>query len=476
MMTALRPRADLRVPARLADSAEAAESADGVQMTIEQFDEWFAGRKFASTFTVERVTFPELSGWGFSEETGNLAHSSGQFFTVEGLRVLSWTGPVSEWHQPIVNQPEVGILGMVIKEFHGVLHCLMQAKMEPGNPNLLQLSPTVHATRSNYTRAHNGSPVRYIEYFQGPDRGRVITDVLQSEHGSWFYRKQNRNMVVEVTGDVPLHDDFCWLTFGQIHHLMQRDNTVNMGARTVLSCIPPEEVRRDAHADQFHQALSASRDREAGALVPTPELMSWFTGQRSQRELEISRMPLKEVPGWHRTDKEIARADGRYFSVVAVAVRAGNREVTSWSQPMFEPRGQGLAAFVVRSFGGVLHVLVNARMEGGFLNSVELGPTVQCIPWNYDDYEGADRPFLLDYIQMIDPRRIRYQAIHSEEGGRFLNAETRYMIVEADEALPPEVPQDYCWVTVSQLADLLHHGHYVNVQARTLVACLKSLR
>jgi oxidase EvaA len=473
MTTALRPREDLHVSARLADSAEAI---DGVHVTIEQFDEWFAERKFANTFAVERIAFPELKGWSFSEETGNLAHNSGGFFTVEGLRVLSWTGPISEWHQPIINQPEVGILGIVVKEFGGVLHCLMQAKMEPGNPNLLQLSPTVQATRSNYMRMHKGNPVRYIEYFVGPGRGRVIVDVLQSEHGSWFYRKQNRNMVVEVTGDVPLHADFCWLTFGQIHHLLQRDNTINMDARTVLSCIPPAEVRWDDSGDGFHQALSASRDRQAGALVPTPELMSWFTGQRSLRELEISRMPLKDVPDWHRTDKEIARADGRYFSVVAVAVSAGSREVTSWSQPLFEPRGQGIVAFVVQNFGGVLHVLVNARMEGGFLDSVELGPTVQCIPWNYDDYEGAERPFLLDYLQNIPPSRIRYQAIHSEEGGRFLNAESRYMIVEADEGLPSEIPQDYAWITISQLTDLLRHGHYVNVQARTLVACLKSLR
>jgi oxidase EvaA len=474
MMTALRPREDLHVSARLADSAEATE---GVHVTIEQFDEWFAGRKFANTFAVERIAFPELRGWSFSEETGNLAHGSGRFFTVEGLRVLSWTGPVSEWHQPIINQPEVGILGIVVKEFDGVLHCLMQAKMEPGNPNLLQLAPTVQATRSNYTRVHKGSPVRYIEYFVGPGRGRVIADVLQSEHGSWFYRKQNRNMVVEVTGDVPLHADFCWLTLGQIHHLMQRNNTMNMDSRTVLSCIPQEEVRRrDETGDLFHQALSASRDREAGALISTPELLSWFTGQRSQRELEISRIPLKDVPRWHRTDKEIARADGRYFSIVAVSVSGGSREVTSWSQPLFEPRGQGLVAFVVRNFGGVLHVLVNARMEGGFLDSVELGPTVQCIPWNYDDYEGAERPFLLDYIQKIDPARVRYQAIHSEEGGRFLNAESRYMIVEADEAFPGDIPQDYCWITISQLTDLLRHGHYVNVQARTLVSCLKSLR
>lgn len=468
----LRPREDIELPARLADSFQAR---DGVLKTIKAFDSWFAKRRRANSFEVTRIPFAELDGWSFAEDTGNLGHRSGGFFSVEGLRVLSWTGPMREWHQPIIHQPEVGLLGILIKEFDGVLHCLMQAKMEPGNPNLLQLAPTVQATRSNYMRVHKGSPVRYLDYFVGPRRGDVVADVLQSEHGSWFFRKHNRNMVVQVTDDVPLHDDFCWLTFGQISELLTRDNLVNMDSRTVLSCVPPATVRVAATATPFEQGLAASRDQNEGALHTTPEVMSWFTTQRSLCELDISRMPLREVPGWHKTDREIARADGKYFSVVAVAVSAGSREVTSWSQPLFEPRGHGLVAFVLKNFGGVQHLLVNARMEGGFLHAVEIGPTVQCVPWNYDDYEGADRPYLLDYVQTIDRSRIRYEAIHSEEGGRFLNAESRYLIIEADDRLPYDIPADYNWITVGQLTDLLRYGHYVNVQARTLVACLNAI-
>ena len=53
-----------------------------------------------------------------------------------------------------------------------MLHCLMQAKMEPGNVNPLQLSPTVQATRSNYTQVHRGTGTRYLEYFVGPTAAR----------------------------------------------------------------------------------------------------------------------------------------------------------------------------------------------------------------------------------------------------------------------------------------------------------------
>ena len=39
----------------------------------------------------------------------------------------------------------------------------------------------------------------------------------QSENGSWFLGKRNRNMVVEVLDDVEHDDNFAWLTLGQIH-------------------------------------------------------------------------------------------------------------------------------------------------------------------------------------------------------------------------------------------------------------------
>ncbi|NEE09324.1 NDP-hexose 2,3-dehydratase, partial [Streptomyces sp. SID7499] len=172
-------------------------------------------------------------------------------------------GTVTTWRQPIIKQPEVGILGLLVKEFDGVPHFLMQAKMEPGNPNLLQLSPTVQATRSNYTGAHRGAAVRYIDHFVSPEAGSVVADVLQSEHGSWFYRKSNRNMIVETTADVEPHEDFRWLTLGQLAQLLHQDDVVNMDTRTVLSAVP--------YADPHGRA----KLRDA-------ELHSWFTGQRAR--------------------------------------------------------------------------------------------------------------------------------------------------------------------------------------------------
>ncbi|MGP3949261.1 NDP-hexose 2,3-dehydratase family protein [Streptomyces sp. 7N604] len=447
----LRPREDIGLPGRLTRSA--AERDAGVQLRTEDVAKWLAQRARAHRFAVERIPFDQLDGWFFQETTGNLVHRSGRFFTVEGLHARVDGGQVREWRQPIIKQPEVGILGILAKEFDGVLHFLMQAKMEPGNRNLLQLSPTVQATRSNYTKVHRGADVKYIDHFTAPGCGRVLADVLQSEHGSWFFRKSNRNMLVETTDDVPLDPDFCWLTLGQIGELLRRDNVVNMDARTVLACAPAVYP-------------------ESEALHSDTELLSWFTGERSRYEVRIERIPLAQVAGWQRNAWAIEHEDGRYFRVVAVEVEAGNREVSGWSQPLFEPVERGVAAFLTRRIDGVPHVLAHARVEGGFLDTVELGPTVQYAPGNYAHLTGADRPPFLDWVLTAGPDRIRYEAVHSEEGGRFLHAESRYLVVDADDEVA--VPPGYRWVTPGQLNSLARHGHYVNVQARTLLACLNA--
>jgi oxidase EvaA len=71
------------------------------------------------------------------------------------------------------------------------------------------------------------------------------------------------------------------------------------------------------------------------------------------------------------------------------------------------------------------------------------------------------------------PERIRYAATLSEEGGRFHHARNRYLVVETD--VEDAESGDHRWVALHQFAALVRHSHYVNVQARSLLACLHSL-
>lgn len=466
-------RPDIR--ARFTESA--LSTANGA-LPSHQVPAWLDERLAVNRFEVTRIPFEQLTNWHFAPQTGNLVHAAGRFFSVEGLTVRTDYGPVDSWSQPIVNQPEVGILGILVKEFDGVLHCLMSAKMEPGNVNTLQLSPTVQATRSNYTRAHQGAATLYLEHFVQPTRGRVLVDVLQSEQGSWFHRKSNRNMVVEVTEDIAVEPDFCWLTLGQVLDLMAHDNIVNMDARTVLSCLPfappTAEHLGEPAADLRRASFARSLDPDPGGYE-IAELLSWFTEAKTRYFLHAERIPLRSIPGWHRTPTEIAHDEGRYFRVIAASVAATNREVAQWSQPLIEPLEDGLVALLVTEIDGVLHALMHIRVEPGYLDIIEMAPTVQCTVANYRGLPSGQHPPFLDRVLAAGPAQILYDTLLSEEGGRFYHAQNRYQIIEVAEPFPLPPDPDFRWVTLGQLGELLRHSHYLNVQARSLVASLHSL-
>ncbi|MCK2241760.1 MULTISPECIES: NDP-hexose 2,3-dehydratase family protein [unclassified Crossiella] len=440
--------------------------------------DWVFERGLVQTHEAELIAFDELDRWAFNPDTGDLGHDTGRFFSVCGLKVETNSGPIPTWTQPIINQPEIGILGILVKEIDGVLHCLMQAKAEPGNVNGVQLSPTVQATRSNYTKAHGGASVPYLDYFRDFARHRVLADVLQSEQGSWFYRKRNRNMIVEVDEDVEVLDDFAWVTLGQLNQLLAVDDFVNMDARTVLSCMPSGfEGGNDTVGDGLAEAIARSCDPYAGSMFSPAEVLSWITSRHSDTQLSTELVPLRSVEHWRRTSHEIQHESGAYFSVVAVRVKTNSREVSGWTQPLIQPHGLGMVALLVKNVDGVLHALVNARVEPGYLDVVELASTVQCSPDTYTKLgmEHAQPPFL-DYVLKADPRRVLFDTVLSEEGGRFYHARNRYVIVEVPPDFGGEELPDYRWLTLHQINGLLQHSRYVNVEARSLFACLRGLR
>jgi oxidase EvaA len=265
---------------------------------------------------------------------------------------------------------------------------------------------------------------------------------------------------------------------GEVHRLLAVDDVVNMDARTVLSCLPfsgpdLEQVHRDPR-DGLRAALIRSFDAESGSLHPMSDILSWITARRTLTEINTTLIPLDSVRGWHRSREKIWHEGGRFFDVIGVDVETGGREVARWMQPMFAPHGLGMVAFLVRDIGGVLHVLVRARMEPGFVDVIELAPTVQCNPDNYDWLPPAARPRYLDEVLQAEPERIWFSSVLSEEGGRFYHARNSYRLIETDLG-PRDEPDDFRWLTVRQLIELLQHSHYIDVQARTLIACLHAM-
>lgn len=464
-------------------------------MKTEDFMDWFAFRREAHRFQVEQISFRGLEKWSFDPSTGNLGHESRKFFTIEGIRVETNAGPVSHWSQPIINQPEIGILGILTKKFNGVLYFLMQLKMEPGNINMLQLAPTVQATRSNYTCVHKGCAPPYLKYFVDKSRSRILVDTLQSEQGARFLRKRNRNIIIEISGDIPVGEDYCWLTLRQIQSLIQHDNIVNMDARSVLSCIPfvgPEvqglqtselipALERLSGADidlgefdfgNFQKRFINSLLETHNCLNDSDQIISWFTGLKVRYELNVERIPLKHVENWYKTDLEILHEEQKYFSVIAVRVEADNREIASWTQPLIRPQERGIVAYIIKNINGALHFLVQAKVEPGNFDVIEMAPTVQCITGSYKEDRPEDRPPFLEYVLNAASKQIRTSTMQSEEGGRFFREENRYMVIEGGDDFPTEVPENFMWITMNQMKKLIKYNNFINIEGRCLLSCV----
>jgi oxidase EvaA len=454
----------------------------GPSGTVEDVLSWVQRRNREVVVQVKPTPFRSLKNWSFDPATGNLRHDSGKFFSIEGIRVAVDDGRQREWTQPIINQPEIGYLGIIAQEIDGVLCFLLQAKIEPGNVNNVQLSPTLQATRSNYTQIHKGKRPRYLEFFQQAKPAQIILDQLQSEQGARFLRKRNRNIILKVDEAIPLTDDFRWLTLGQIKALMNVDNTVNMDTRTVLSGLPfhtflghQSVYALNGFMDQ-HGVRAESRSLFASEMALSgchsiDEILFWLSELKSRYELLVERIPLRDVRDWLVSEDEIVRPDRRFFRVLGVEVLIDNREVQSWCQPLVEPMQEGLCAFVIKKINGVYHFLVQAKVECGNFDVVEMAPTVQCLTGSYKDAGLAAPPFV-NYVTGAAPKRVLFDTKQSEEGGRFYHEQNRNLVVEAGDDFPERVPENFIWLTLGQIKEFLRFNNYLNIQARSLIAAL----
>jgi len=457
---------------------------DGHFLPTEKVIYWLKEQNEKVKVNVTQTTFKDLTNWSFNSDKGKIQHDSGKFFSIDGTRIKTNYGTKNSWDQPIINQPEIGYLGFIVKYFNGVLHFLLQAKIEPGNMNHVQLSPTLQATKSNYMQVHKGKVPLYLEYFKNAKPNQILTDQLQSEQGARFLKKRNRNIIILVEEVIETHENFVWLTLGQIKDLMLIDNVVNMDTRTVISGISYGDYSKEVisffntihfNSDDvesigskfLRSALEAKK-----SFHSLDNITAFLTKHKSTFDLEVTNISLDKLNDWIFSSSELKHESGKYFKVIAVDVEIGNREVVKWSQPMVQPMQEGLCAFVCKEIDGIIHFAVQAKLECGNHDIIEFAPTVQCLTGNYRDTKSGTLPFL-DYVLNTDKKSIIFDTLQSEEGGRFYKEQNRNIIILADAEFSEELPDNFIWMTLNQMFIFLKFNNFFNIQARSLIAAIK---
>ncbi len=212
---------------------------------IEDVKAWFLEAQEKRALELEDISLSECRGWSLNKETGWFSHQSGEFFIIQGVRISQSNDREvggNGWDQPILRQVGYngGILGLLRKRINDIPYYLVEAKAEPGNPDKVQISPTLQATFSNLKMAHGGRKPLFSEFFEDtPIRNdcEILFDQWMSEDGGRLHLKKNKGMLVEVPKnmEIKIPYGFKWLTLYQIKECIKINSWVNPHVRGIIS-------------------------------------------------------------------------------------------------------------------------------------------------------------------------------------------------------------------------------------------------
>ena len=445
---------------------------EGNVNSLDAIKRWIDERNEKLKVNIEKVEFSYNGFWHYDSLDGYIRNDNNSFFQLAGYQDIEDDRIVAE--QPIIVQNEIGYLGIICKMIDGRLNFLMQAKIEPGNVNVIQISPTLQATKSNFSRKHGGKTPNYLDYFLDAKKHRIIVDQVQSEQSSRFYKKRNRNIIIMVNDDVPVLDSHKWMTLGQIKELMKFDNLVNMDTRTVISCLP---LFGCIGKEQYSKVENLVDDKSLlKSMFNNPD----FEAQRQVFNVindykmfcrDKSRLlPLKSLKSWQMTDREIVCKTPYDFKVIYCRIEIEDREVNYWEQPLIEALGISVFGIFTCIDNGVRKYLVRVKQEMGCFDGAELGPVVQLEPSNPRNKLNEIESIFLSKLE--SKQNLMVDVMLSEEGGRFYHEENRNAIIQIDKDEIQHLPDGFVWLDYSTLVAMIQFNNCVNIQLRNLISLI----
>lgn len=433
--------------------------------SINEILEWIEKKNREIHVAIEKNSLNDSDFWFYDETEGAIVNKNRSFFAIKGLQKVEDGKIIAE--QPVLLQQEIGYLGIICKKIAGEMNLLMYAKIEPGNINHIQISPTIQATKSNFTQKHGGKKPAYLEYFVNASNYNIIVDQIQSEQSSRFLGKRNRNIIIEVdeNEEIEVLPSHRWMTLTQLKALMKYENLVNMDTRTVLSCIPMDKMEKFAPINDvaLRNSINDTEDN-------TPELYQYINNYKMFDEAEYNLVPLYSLESWETKNNEFACKNPYSFKVVFCDIEIEGREVTHWTQPLFEASGIATFGLFTCVENGVRKFLVQAKPEIGCFDKIELAPSVQREYICADEMNAVDN--LFDKC-VQDNNGIKFDTLLSEEGGRFYHEQNRNVIIEIDKDDIPELPDGYFWTTYKVLNRLVQVNNCLDIQLRNLLSVME---
>ncbi len=375
--------------------------------------EWIGTRRAAVEPEIRPIALSACRDWLHSHD--RIAHRLGAFFSV--IAVEYDDGINNPRRFAMIDQPEIGILGFCVSREAGRIRWLLQAKAEPGTVGIVQVGPTVQATRSNYLRRHGGQATPYLEHFLSPDGAGTI-GLAQSEQGTKFLRKYNNNATVIVNHAMsPHHANWRWFDADDVRIALSQDFLINTDARSTIVSGNWALLRSDGPVfsgdsgtapPSLRAALLASMASDSDKAVARATDRLHIA--RRAHQTALRQIPLDTLPGWYAA-QNADDALGVNAGISCFRVRIEGREVEAWDQPFLTSAKTHISRLILADCDGCKCVLLRLSTEPGFAEGVQFGPTIQT------DLHSSP---LLASLGGFMPEPPILSAKQSDEGGRFM--------------------------------------------------------
>ena len=416
-------------------------------MLNKNFQKWFNSQKKLNRIKIKTKKLNDLENWNYSKKL--IFHSSQRFFKIVGIEVKSnFAG--KNWDQPIIVQKEKGILGIIKNK--KTKKYLLQAKVEPGNKNKLQLSPTVQATKSNYQRIHGGKKTSYLNIF----KTNKIKFITQTEQGYRYLFKFNKNAIVEIKKKIQILKNFYWFSKEDLKYLIKRKSVLNMDTVSVFSSFIKKNTI-DLPLKKMH------------------EINNWIKKNDKIFKLKIKVKPLANLINWKVKPDIITHKNNKHFSVIGINIICNKREIKKWDQPIIKGKRLAFAGYLIKEFNKTDHYLCKYNKKPGLKKS-----TLSCTV-NTSDLDNFNTN---NHLISFEKKMIRdfffnkkkkfkkiFDNILSDEGGRFFNCKINYKALKLLNKTKVKIPSNYFWISQNQMIEMIKRKK-LDIEARLLFGCV----
>ena len=410
-------------------------------MKIKELNKWINNQKIKNKMSISKINIMDILNWKIDSK--KIYNKNKSFFSIIPFKFTD--SQKTTWFQPLIIQKEVGILGILKKRYRSLDYYLVQAKVEPGNINGIQLSPTVQATKSNYLRKHGGKKTNYLDFFIKKKNLNIVSNLKLSEQGSRYLDKSNKNILIDIKNTkIKKIQNFIWVTKKNLNYLLNKKNLLNMDTISVLS----SSIKKNNIDNPINKNLI---------------ILNNLTKFKKRFTIKKKIISFGDLYNWKISKNKISDIKSKFFSIIFLKIKTNSREVSEWFQPIISDHYISFNGFLVRSINETMHYLLQYTLEPGF-TFPKYTSTV-----SIKNYNSKNNNTKINFFNFFKKSNKIINFINSDEGGRFYKNETHNSICVLNPKENLSLKKNYIWASHNQVINLINKN-LLSIEARNLFA------